>query len=52
VQLDDKTLLERPLIALAEGAEGGFFERLGDSVWMWFQGDAGANVSSDAPRSN
>ena len=46
VQLDGKTLLERPLVALADGAEGGFFKRLSDGVWMWFKGDAGANVSA------
>ena len=28
----------------------GFFKRFGDSVWMWFKGDAGANVSSAAPK--
>jgi D-alanyl-D-alanine carboxypeptidase (penicillin-binding protein 5/6) len=50
VQLDDKVLLQRPLIALGDGGEGGFFKRFGDSVWMWFKGDAGANVSSAAPK--
>ncbi|HEY6941714.1 MAG TPA: D-alanyl-D-alanine carboxypeptidase family protein [Dokdonella sp.] len=50
VQLDDKVLVQRPLIALDEGAEGGFFKRLGDGVWMWFKGDAGTNVSSAAPK--
>ncbi|MGN6518962.1 MAG: D-alanyl-D-alanine carboxypeptidase family protein [Dokdonella sp.] len=50
VQLDDKVLAQRPLIALDEGAEGGFFKRLGDGMWMWFKGDAGANVSSAAPK--
>jgi D-alanyl-D-alanine carboxypeptidase (penicillin-binding protein 5/6) len=49
VQLDGKPLIERPLIALAEGEEGGFFKRLGDGVWMWFKGDPGANVSA-APK--
>jgi D-alanyl-D-alanine carboxypeptidase (penicillin-binding protein 5/6) len=51
VQLDDKTLLERPLIALADGPEGGFFKRLSDGAWMWFKGDAGSNVSA-APKGN
>jgi D-alanyl-D-alanine carboxypeptidase (penicillin-binding protein 5/6) len=50
VQLDDKILLERPLIALADGAEGGFFKRFSDGVWMWFKGDAGASVSAAAPK--
>ncbi|GAA0716360.1 D-alanyl-D-alanine carboxypeptidase family protein [Dokdonella soli] len=51
VQLDNKTLLERPLIALADGAEGGFFKRMSDGAWMWFKGDAGGNVSA-APKGN
>ena len=52
VQLDGKTLLERPLIALADGAEGGFFKRVSDGAWMWFKGDAPANVSAVAPKGN
>ncbi|MEO7325036.1 MAG: D-alanyl-D-alanine carboxypeptidase family protein [Dokdonella sp.] len=52
VKLDDKTLLERPLIALEEGAEGGFFKRFSDGVWMWFKGDPGASVSATAPKAN
>ncbi|MEO5558256.1 MAG: serine-type D-Ala-D-Ala carboxypeptidase, partial [Dokdonella sp.] len=52
VKLDDKTLLERPLIALEDGAEGGFFKRFSDGVWMWFKGDPGASVSAAAPQSN
>ena len=50
VTLDGKPLLERPLIALAAGDEGGFFKRMSDGAWMWFKGDAGANVSADAPK--
>lgn len=52
VQLDNKTLLERPLIALDEGTEGGFFKRLTDGAWMWFKGDAGPSVSSAAPKAD
>ena len=52
VKLDDKILFEHPLIALADGAEGGFFKRFSDGVWMWFKGDPGANVSAAAPKSN
>jgi D-alanyl-D-alanine carboxypeptidase (penicillin-binding protein 5/6) len=51
VQLDGKPLLELPLVALADGAEGGFFKRVMDDAWMWFKGDAGTNVSSAAPAS-
>ena len=52
VKLDDKVLFERPLIALSDGDEGGFFKRFSDGVWMWFKGDAGANVSAAAPKAN
>lgn len=40
VSLGDEVLVERPLIALAEGAEGGFFKRMSDGVLLWFKGDA------------
>ena len=46
VALDGKTLVEEPLIALADGPEGGFFKRLSDGVWMWFKGDAGPATST------
>ncbi len=46
ISLDDKVVLERPLVALQEGAEGGFFKRMSDGVWMWFKGDAGPDVST------
>jgi len=46
VQLDGKTLVEQPLIALADAPEGGFFKRLSDGVWMWFKGDAGPATST------
>jgi D-alanyl-D-alanine carboxypeptidase (penicillin-binding protein 5/6) len=52
VKLDDKVLLERPLIALADGAEGGFFKRFSDGVWMWFKGDPGAGISTAAPKAD
>ena len=52
VQLDDKILLERPLVALANGDEGGFFKRLSDGVWMWFKGDAGPAVSAAPAKAN
>ena len=49
VELDGKALLQRPLVALADGPEGGFFKRFSDGVWMWFKGDGGSSVS-DAPK--
>ena len=46
VALDGKTLVEQPLVALADAPEGGFFKRLSDGVWMWFKGDAGPATST------
>jgi serine-type D-Ala-D-Ala carboxypeptidase (penicillin-binding protein 5/6) len=46
VELDGKTLVEQPLIALADAPEGGFFKRLYDGVLMWFKGDAGPATST------
>jgi len=46
VQLDGKTLVDAPLVALADAPEGGFFKRLSDGVWMWFKGDAGPATST------
>ena len=46
VQLDGKTLVEQPLIALEEAPEGGFFKRLYDGTVMWFKGDAGPATST------
>jgi serine-type D-Ala-D-Ala carboxypeptidase (penicillin-binding protein 5/6) len=46
VQLDGKTLVEQPLVALEEAPEGGFFKRLYDGTWMWFKGDAGPATST------
>jgi len=51
VRLDDKVVLERPLVALAAGDEGGFFTRVVDEVWMWFKGDEAA-AESAAPAGN
>ena len=39
-------LLERPLVALADAPEAGFFGRLSDSVWLWFKGDQKVEISS------
>ena len=38
VQLDGKSLIERPIVALEDAPEGGFFKRLGDGVMLWFKG--------------
>lgn len=49
ITLGDKTLSEHPLVALADAPEGGFFKRLYDDVWLWFEGDAGARTNEAAP---
>lgn len=36
VNLDGQEVLKAPLIALADYPEGGFFSRLSDTVWLWF----------------
>ena len=37
VTLDGKTLLERPLVALTGVPEAGFFGRVWDDMWMWWE---------------
>ena len=39
VQLDGKTLVERPIVLLDEAVEGGFFTRMYDGVKLWFESD-------------
>ena len=46
VSLDGKILVERPLVALADSPEAGFFGRLSDSIWLWFKGDQKVEISS------
>ncbi|MEO8959100.1 MAG: D-alanyl-D-alanine carboxypeptidase family protein [Rudaea sp.] len=46
VSLDDKPLLERPLVALADAPAAGFWGRFSDSVVLWFKGDAKTDVSA------
>jgi len=36
IKLDGAVLSEQPLVALDDYPEGGFFKRLSDSVWLWF----------------
>lgn len=36
LSLDDKLIAERPLVALADAPEGGFFKRISDGFWMWW----------------
>ncbi len=49
VQLDGKTLVERPIVVLADVAEGGFFKRMSDGVMLWFKSDDAAPAAAPAP---
>jgi serine-type D-Ala-D-Ala carboxypeptidase (penicillin-binding protein 5/6) len=44
VALDGKLLAERPLVALADAPEGGFWRRTSDGIMLWFKGDAKSDV--------
>ncbi|HZP67995.1 MAG TPA: D-alanyl-D-alanine carboxypeptidase family protein [Rudaea sp.] len=46
VALDGKVLVERPLVALADAPEAGFWGRLSDGILLWFKGDKKSDVSS------
>ena len=39
LSLDGKVVAERPLVALAEVAEGGFFKRMSDDFWLWWESE-------------
>ncbi|BAV96228.1 D-alanyl-D-alanine carboxypeptidase family protein [Lysobacter enzymogenes] len=39
VMLDGKVVAQRPLVALAAVEEGGFFKRLWDEFWMWWESE-------------
>jgi serine-type D-Ala-D-Ala carboxypeptidase (penicillin-binding protein 5/6) len=44
VALDGKVLVERPLVALADAPEAGFWGRLSDGIMLWWKGDAKSDV--------
>jgi len=44
--LDDKILIERPLIVLNDAPLGGLWRRFSDSVMLWFKDDAKTEVSA------
>jgi D-alanyl-D-alanine carboxypeptidase (penicillin-binding protein 5/6) len=46
VALDGKTLLERPVIALDDEPEAGFWGRMSDGIMLWWKGDAKSDVSA------
>ncbi len=37
ITLDGKPLLQRPLVALADVPQAGFFGRMWDDMWMWWE---------------
>ena len=39
LSLDGKVVAERPLVALADVAEGGFFKRMNDDFWLWWESE-------------
>jgi len=39
VMLDGKVVAQRPLVAIAAVEEGGFFKRLWDEFWMWWESE-------------
>jgi D-alanyl-D-alanine carboxypeptidase (penicillin-binding protein 5/6) len=43
--LDGKPLLTRPVVALADAPQGGFFSRLWDAILLWFHGDKGKQTT-------
>lgn len=49
VTLDDKSLYEKPLIALEDAPQAGFFGRLADGILLWFKGEAKGSVTSATP---
>jgi D-alanyl-D-alanine carboxypeptidase (penicillin-binding protein 5/6) len=50
VALDGKTLVERPLVALTDAPEAGFFGRLSDGILLWWKGDAKTEIASTPNR--
>lgn len=39
LSLDDKPLVERRLVALDDAPEAGFFKRISDGFWLWWESD-------------
>ena len=42
VKLDDKVLVDQPLVAIAAAPEGGIWRRTVDGFWLWFEDDEAA----------
>jgi len=39
LSLDGEVLVERPLVALEDVPEGGFFKRMSDDFWLWWESE-------------
>ncbi|HEX5693186.1 MAG TPA: D-alanyl-D-alanine carboxypeptidase family protein, partial [Arenimonas sp.] len=39
LSLDGELVAERPLVALEDVAEGGFFKRMSDDFWLWWESE-------------
>lgn len=39
LSLDGEVVAERPLVALADVEEGGFFKRMSDDFWLWWESE-------------
>ncbi|HEX7342533.1 MAG TPA: D-alanyl-D-alanine carboxypeptidase family protein [Rhodanobacteraceae bacterium] len=49
VSMNGKTLLTRPVVALSDAPEGGFFSRLWDTIMLWFYGGHGNKQTAVQP---
>lgn len=46
IALDGKTLLERPLVSIADAPEGGLWRRFYDGTALWFKGNAATETQA------
>ena len=49
VTLQDKSILEAPLVSLQDAPQGGFFKRLWDAILLWFHGGGTGNTTTAVP---
>ncbi|WP_440223877.1 D-alanyl-D-alanine carboxypeptidase family protein [Dokdonella sp. MW10] len=48
VELEGRTIIERPIVVLDDAPEGGFFTRLSHGVMLWFKGTDGDSTTVPA----
>ncbi|HJU07422.1 MAG TPA: hypothetical protein VJ727_02970, partial [Rhodanobacteraceae bacterium] len=46
VTLEDKPVLDAPLVALQDAPQGGFFKRLWDAILLWFHRGTGTTTTA------